>query len=168
MSRPRSAARFKAFAPLLLGVLIVVLTRVPSVARRLEHMQFGVAAWGYARIRINIVTSAGFFILVTALVCYLFRVKNANAAKDFWSPASEAGGASRRCCRQRGGVPDGGYRADRAARVKCFRAAERWFTRRSIRPWRFWAGWLSDKGLPADFLFSRMQVAHRAGARASR
>jgi lactate permease len=32
---------------------------------------------------INIFTSAGFFVLVTAFCCYPFRAKEANAAKDF-------------------------------------------------------------------------------------
>ena len=61
----------------------MVLTKVPSVAEWLEHFAFRAAAWGYAPIRVNIVTSAGFFIVITALVCYLFRVKPAHAGKDF-------------------------------------------------------------------------------------
>ena len=38
---------------------------------------------GIRPVAINIVTTAGFFIFITALVCYLFRSKDANPAKDF-------------------------------------------------------------------------------------
>lgn len=79
----QDGGRFRAFAPLLLGVFIVVMTRVPGVAEPLERLRFNVAAWGYAPISINIVTSAGFFIFLTALACYLFRCKAAHAGKDF-------------------------------------------------------------------------------------
>jgi lactate permease len=40
------------------------------------------APWGYRRINFNIFTTAGFFILITALVCYLFRTERANFFKD--------------------------------------------------------------------------------------
>ncbi len=78
-----SLGLFKAYAPLLLGVVIVMLTRVRSVSEWLDHFQFGVSAWGYNRISINIFTTAGFYIFVTALACYPFRSKNAHAGKDF-------------------------------------------------------------------------------------
>ncbi|PYU31769.1 MAG: hypothetical protein DMG31_11560 [Acidobacteria bacterium] len=74
--------RFRAYAPLLLGILIVLLTKLPSIAQLLTRVEFGVAAWGYRPFTINIFTSAGFFILVTSLVAYLFRCKRANLAKD--------------------------------------------------------------------------------------
>jgi len=74
---------FKAYAPLILGVILVIVTRFPGIGGWLEHFQFDVAAWGYNRISINIFTTAGFYIFVTAVVCYLFRCKPANAAKDF-------------------------------------------------------------------------------------
>ena len=100
------AARFRAFAPLLLGVLIVVLTRVPwRGANALEQCGLASRRGDTRAIRINIVTSAGFFIFLTALVCYLFRVKDANAAKDFviaskrsWRSLSRrCASAARRC-----------------------------------------------------------------------
>ena len=56
--------------------LIVVLTKVPQrcgMARTLSIWRRGLGI--HAASRINIFTSAGFFILVTALVCYLFRVQ---------------------------------------------------------------------------------------------
>src|SRR5260370_39024512 len=75
--------RLRAYAPLLLGIMIVLLTKLPSIAQALTHVEFGVEAWGYRRFTINIFTSAGFFILVTSLVAYFFRCKPANFAKDF-------------------------------------------------------------------------------------
>lgn len=74
--------RFRAYAPLLLGILCVLLTKLPSVEHALRHVDFGVAAWGYQRFTVNIFTSAGFFILVTSMVAYFFAPKRANAAKD--------------------------------------------------------------------------------------
>ncbi len=74
--------RFRAYGPLLLGIMIVLLTKLPSIEHALTHVEFGVAAWGYRRLTFNIFTSAGFFILVTSLVSYFFRCKRANAAKD--------------------------------------------------------------------------------------
>jgi lactate permease len=73
---------FRSYAPLLLGVMMVLLTKMPVIAEALTHVEFGVAAWGYRRITINVFTSAGFFILVTSLAAYFFRCKHANAAKD--------------------------------------------------------------------------------------
>ena len=75
---------FRAYAPLLLGVVIVLLTMVPYIKEALDHLSFKVGAWGYSAISINIFTSAGFFVFITALVCYPFRLKQTNAAKDFY------------------------------------------------------------------------------------
>ena len=69
--------RFKAYAPLIRGMLIVVLSGVPGVAAGLNHFQFSVTAWGYSPITINIFTTAGFFIFITALACYFFLCKQA-------------------------------------------------------------------------------------------
>lgn len=72
----------RAYAPLLLGVIVVAATSIGSVKKLLDHLSFNVSAWGYSQISINIVTSAGFFIFLTALCCYFFSIKPANAAKD--------------------------------------------------------------------------------------
>jgi lactate permease len=78
-----ASMRFRAYAPLLLGILCVLLTKLPSMEHILAHVEFAIAAWGYRPFTVNIFTSAGFFILVTSLVSYLFRCKRANFAKDF-------------------------------------------------------------------------------------
>ena len=64
---------FRAYAPLLLGVTIVLLTKILAIAEALTNVEFRVAFWGYRPFTINIFTSAGFFILVTSLVAYPFR-----------------------------------------------------------------------------------------------
>jgi lactate permease len=79
-----SAVQFRAYAPLLLGVAIVLLTMVPGSKEALDHLSFKVGAWGYSPISINVFTSAGFFVLITALVCYPFRIERANVVKDFY------------------------------------------------------------------------------------
>jgi len=72
----------KAYAPLTIGVVVVALTMVPALGPTLNKLQFTVALWGYRGIGINIFTSAGFFIFVTAMSCYLFRCKPASMLKD--------------------------------------------------------------------------------------
>lgn len=71
-----------AYTPLALGVVIVLLTLVPSIAKALTHTQFSIGAWGYAHVTVNILTSAGFFILLTALSCYIVSLKKADPVKD--------------------------------------------------------------------------------------
>jgi len=74
------------------GVVIVLLTRSGSVSAWLDRFQFGIAAWGYNRISINIFTTAGFYIFVTALACYPFRSKQAEwPAKDFVVASKRSG-----------------------------------------------------------------------------
>ena len=84
------AMQFRAYAPLLIGVAVVLLTKIPVIAEARGHLSFKVGAWGHAAITINIFTSAGFFVFVTALVCYLFRLKRSNTAKDFYAATLRA------------------------------------------------------------------------------
>jgi lactate permease len=158
---PRYSAsmRFKAFAPLILGMLLVVLSRVPSVAGGLNHFQFSVAAWGYSPVAINIVTTAGFFIFITALVCYFFRSKNANPAKDLVA-------ASRRSSRSLATLAVGSgivylmVDTGQIALVGKIIASGGKFIYASLYPALAFLGGLAfGQGLPGDFLFSRMQVA---------
>jgi L-lactate permease len=85
------AMQVRAYAPLLLGVAIVLATRIPGVRERVEDLSFRVGAWGYAPIRVNIFTSAGFFVLLTAIVCYLFRLERSNPAKDLYVATRRSG-----------------------------------------------------------------------------
>jgi lactate permease len=80
---PSAAVAWRAYAPLVLGAAYVVATMLPSLAGAVSHAQFNVTAWGYAPISINLPTSAGFVILVTAALCYAFRCKSANVVGDF-------------------------------------------------------------------------------------
>jgi lactate permease len=83
--RHSAAAQLAAYAPLLIGVAIVLATKIPAVDETLQHLSFRARLWGYSPISINVFTSAGFFVLLTALVCYFFRLQPANAARDFWA-----------------------------------------------------------------------------------
>ena len=149
---------FRAYAPLLLGVLIVVATRMPAIGAQMERLRFSVAAWGYAPISINIFTSAGFYILVTALVCYPFRSQPAHPGRDFTiatkrSRASLAtlvvGGATVYLMVDTGQI---------ALLGKVLSSAGN-FVYGSLYPIvAFLGGMAFGQGLPGDFLFSRMQV----------
>ncbi len=153
-----SQPRFKAFAPLLLGVLIVVITKMPSVADWLEKFGFRAAAWGYAPIRVNILTSAGFFIVLTALACYLFRVQQANPAKDFATATKRSrapvstllvGSATVYLMVDTGQIQQLG---------KVLSGAGKFLYTALYPSVAFLGGMAFGQGLPADFLFSRMQV----------
>lgn len=83
-ARDSTATQLAAYAPLLIGVAIVLATKVPAVDEALQHLSFRARLWGYSPISINIFTSAGFFVFLTALVCYPFTLQRANIAKDLW------------------------------------------------------------------------------------
>ena len=154
-----SMSLFNAYAPLLLGVAIVIITRSPGVSAWLERFQFSVAAWGYNRISINIFTTAGFYIFVTALVCYLFRNKEANAAKDFVAASKRSGRSLATLCVGSATVylmVDSGQ----IAQLGKILAQGGTFVYSSLYPLvAFLGGMAFGQGLPGDFLFSRMQVS---------
>ncbi|HTV35268.1 MAG TPA: L-lactate permease [Xanthobacteraceae bacterium] len=85
-----AGTQLRAYAPLLLGVAIVVASLLPGAKPALGHLAFKVGAWGYKPISINIFTSAGFFVFITALVCYPFARQRASVAKDFWTATKRA------------------------------------------------------------------------------
>jgi lactate permease len=149
---------FKAYAPLILGVIIVIVTRIPLIGAWLEHFQFGVAAWGYNRISISIFTSAGFYIFVTAMVCYLFRCKPAHAAKDFVIASKRSGRSLATLCVGSATVylmVDSGQ----IALLGRLLAHGGKLVYASFYPSvAFLGGMAFGQGLPGDFLFSRMQV----------
>lgn len=150
---------FKAYAPLLLGVVIVVMARVPGIAKWLDHFQFGVAAWGYSRISINILTTAGFFIFITAMVCYLFRVKKAHAGKDFVIASKRSWRSIATLCVGSATVY---LMVDSGQIVLLGNTLARGgkFLYASLYPSvAFLGGMAFGQGLPGDFLFSRMQVS---------
>jgi lactate permease len=154
-----SLSLFKAYAPLLLGVAIVMVTKVHSVSAWLDHFQFGVAAWGYSRISINILTTSGFYIFVTALACYVFPYKRANAAKDFVVASKRSGRSIATLCVGSAAVylmVDSGQIAELGRTL----ASAGTFVYASCYPLvAFLGGMAFGQGLPGDFLFSRMQVS---------
>jgi lactate permease len=84
---PASSAgtQLRAYAPLLLGVVLVLATMLPGAKKALESLAFSFSAWGYKPLSINIFTSAGFFVLITALACYPFALQRVSVAKDLWA-----------------------------------------------------------------------------------
>jgi L-lactate permease len=159
--RPSSSAMglFKAYAPLLLGVVIVIVTRARSVSAWLDHFQFGIAAWGYSRISINIFTTAGFYIFVTAVACYPFRSKYANAGKDF-VVASKRSGRSLSTLAVGSAAVYLMVDSGQIAQLGKILASGGKFVYSSCYPLvAFLGGMAFGQGLPGDFLFSRMQVS---------
>jgi lactate permease len=150
---------FKAYAPLLLGVVIVLLTRVGSVSAWLDRFQFGIAAWSYNRISINIFTTAGFYIFVTALACYPFRSKQANAVKDF-VVASKRSGRSLSTLAVGSAAVYLMVDSGQIEQLGKILAGGGKFIYSSCYPLvAFLGGMAFGQGLPGDFLFSRMQVS---------
>jgi lactate permease len=153
------AIQARAYAPLLIGVALVLLTKVAGVKELIENLDFNLDLWGYKPISINIVTSAGFFVLITALVCYLFSLQPANPAKDFLA-------ASRRSVRSLSTLAIGSalvYLLVDTGQIQLL-------ARVLLSGGKALYAWLSPtmeaiggiafgQGLPADFLLASMQVS---------
>jgi len=90
-SRHTGAMHFRAYTPLLIGVAIVLASRLPGAKEAFDALSFKVGLFGYAPISINIFTSAGFFVFITAVVCYLFRIERSNMAKDLYVATLRSG-----------------------------------------------------------------------------
>lgn len=72
----------KAFMPLICGSLVVVLFSYPLKAF-ISKAAFKLAWWGYAPTNINLIDTPGFYVLLTALLCYVFVVqKSSSFLKD--------------------------------------------------------------------------------------
>jgi L-lactate permease len=134
-------------------------TRSHSVSAWLDRFQFGVSVWGYSRISINIFTTAGFYIFVTALVCYLFRNKAAHAGKDFLVASKRSGRSIATLCVGSATVylmVDSGQ----IAQLGKVLVSGGKFVYASLYPIvAFLGGMAFGQGLPGDYLFSRMQVS---------
>jgi lactate permease len=153
------AIQARAYAPLLLGVVIVLLTKAPGIKETIEGLSFRVGLWGYQPISINIFTSAGFFVLVTALVCYLFSLEPAGPMKDVVT-------ASRRSVRSLSTLAVGSalvYLLVDTGQIQLLahvlfsggKAVYAW-----LSPTMEAVGGIAfGQGLPADFLLAAMQVS---------
>jgi len=160
MARPRytGLVLFNAYAPLVLGIIIVLLTRVGAVAALLTHSQFSVAAWGYSRVSINLLTTSGFFILLTAFVCYFFRSKQANALKDL-AVASKRSRASLTTLLLGSGTVYLMVDTGQIALLGRVLSSGGKMVYASFYPVvAFLGGMAFGQGLPGDFLLSQMQV----------
>lgn len=153
-----NSLRFKAYAPLVFGVAIVLLTMVPRVKEALGRLSFNVAAWGYGAISINIFTAAGFFILITALACYPFRSKDANPVKDLIA-------ASRRSVSSLSTLAVGSALVYLLVDTGQIQLLARVLSNggklvyAALSPvMEFLGGMAFGQGLPADFLLAKMQV----------
>jgi L-lactate permease len=154
-----AAIQARAYGPLLLGVALVLLTKVPGVRGAVESLRFRVGLWGYEPISVNVFTSAGFFVLVTALICYLFSLERANPAKDFST-------ASRRSVRSLSTLAVGSalvYLLVDTGQIQLLarvllgggKATYAW-----LSPTMEAVGGIAfGQGLPADFLLAAMQVS---------
>lgn len=153
-----AASAWRAYAPLVLGAAYVVVTMIPAVASAVTHAQFSVAAWGYAPISINLITSAGFVILVTAALCYVFRCKSASVVGDFIAGSKRSvsslvtlfiGSAMVYQMVDTGQIAMLG-RALASGGSVAYTALLPFFA--------FLGGMSFGQGVPADFLFSHMQI----------
>jgi L-lactate permease len=118
-----------------------------------------VAAWGYAPININIVTAAGFFIFLTALVCYLFKCKPARVTRDFAAASRRSWRSLATLCVGSGTVYLMVDTGQIALLGKVIAAGGKFVYGLFYPVVAFLGGLAFGQGLPGDFLFSRMQVA---------
>jgi lactate permease len=150
--------QFKAYAPLFIGVVIVLLSTLLSVKKTLSQFNFGVAMWGYSPVQVNIFTSAGFFIFLTAMVCYLFRNNPSHMTKDFWT-------ATKRSRPSMATLAIGSalvYLLVNTGQMKLLAGvlAKGGITvYATLSPFlEFLGGMAFGQGLPADFLLAKMQI----------
>jgi L-lactate permease len=129
------------------------------VAEELERFRFRISAWGYSPVSINIVTAAGFYIFVTALVCYLFRVNRTNILVDFAI-------ASRRAWRSMSALFVGSAMVYLMVETRQIELLGEVLAKggklvyASLYPCVAFLGAIAfGQGLPGNYLFSRMQVA---------
>jgi lactate permease len=74
---------FSSYAPLLLAMVYAMVILIPAVTRLLAHFEVSFAAWGFNRVKVNILTAPAFPIFIGVASCYFFRLKDSNPLKDF-------------------------------------------------------------------------------------
>jgi hypothetical protein len=73
----------KAFAPLIGSCILVVLFSYP-LRHLVSKTEFHLGLWGYSPIQISLLNSPGFYVFMTALMCYVFKIKPTSTfTKDF-------------------------------------------------------------------------------------
>jgi L-lactate permease len=75
--------QIKAYIPLLLAIAYAIITHLPAVAAALSRIEFQVAAWGLAPVKINFLTTPALPLLVAIASCYAVRLKKASLPNDF-------------------------------------------------------------------------------------
>lgn len=162
-SGPRTSSSrstlFRAYAPLLVAILYVVVIRIPAVAATFARLDFTLSAWGFSRVRINLLTTPAFPIFIAIASCYLFEVRKSSLWKDFlagtWHGSSSLltllfGSATVYLMVETGQIGFLGRIVSSGGR-----AAYQLFDSALI----FLGGMTFGQGAPAVFLFSRMQMA---------
>jgi lactate permease len=152
--------QFKAYAPLFIGVMIVLMSTLPSVKKALFQLNFSVALWGYRPVSVSIFTSAGFFIFITAMVCYLFHDDDnpSYMLKDFWAATKRSRPSMTTLATGSALV----YMLVNTGQMKLLAgvlAKSGATVYATFSPFlEFLGGMAFGQGLPADFLLSRMQI----------
>jgi lactate permease len=150
--------QFRAYAPLLLGVLIVLFSMLPMVKKALGHLSFSFSFWGYSPITVGIFTSAGFFIFITAIACYLFRIKDAHILQDIMTATKR----SRPALSTQAVASALVYLLVNTGQMKLLGGVLSHggkLVYASLSPFfEFLGGIAFGQGLPADFLLCKMQI----------
>jgi len=149
----------KAFAPLAVGAVIVILWSTPIIAPVVNKLVFNVELWGYAPTKINFFTSPGFYILVTAFLCYIFATKKSNAWNDI-KVASKRSSDSLLTLLAGGAMVY--LMVDTGQIALLAKSLTQWGTgvySILLSGVSFLAGMAFGQGIPADFMLSKMQVS---------
>lgn len=150
---------YKAFAPLVVGAVIVVLWSTPIIAPIVNNFVFSVNLWGYAPTKINFFTSPGFYILVTAFTCYIFATKKSNVWNDI-KVASKRSSDSLLTLLVGGAMVY--LMVDTGQIALLARSLTQWGANVYsilLSGVSFLAGMAFGQGIPADFMLSKMQVS---------
>lgn len=76
-SYPKSML-IRAYGPLAVAVVYILLQMVPAYRSLLQHVQFRFGAWGYSPITVQFFTQPTFIILLAAFSSYVFAAKRGN------------------------------------------------------------------------------------------
>lgn len=79
---------FKAFGPLICCMILVILMTYP-LADVVKAATFSISLWGYAPTSVSLLNAPGAFVLITAILCYLFAAKKTSSFKKDVATASK-------------------------------------------------------------------------------
>jgi lactate permease len=77
------------FAPIIVGILVILLWKIEPIASIVAKAEYTLTLWSFRAVKINLIDNPGFFILVIALVSYLFKIRSKEPNKKSSNPLKD-------------------------------------------------------------------------------